>query len=110
MRADTHDGPEQDAPHQRPDTLMQLSRSSLLDLHLATRGRAIHIGASATSRGISVMSASRGIVLHQSGRRSRAAPAARRCRGAEETAHAQSHRYEPKSGSTLPVWRAKTHL
>src|SRR5262245_4201790 len=44
MRADTHDGPEQDAPHQRPDTLMQLSRSSLLDLHLATRGRAIHYG------------------------------------------------------------------
>src|SRR5258708_29471329 len=27
MRADTHDGPEQIAPLQRPDTLMQLSRS-----------------------------------------------------------------------------------
>src|SRR5262249_48623256 len=27
MRADTHDGPEQVAPLQRPDTLMQLSRS-----------------------------------------------------------------------------------
>src|SRR5437899_12860588 len=26
MRADTHDGPEQIAPLQRPDTLMQLSR------------------------------------------------------------------------------------
>jgi hypothetical protein len=28
----------------RPDTLMQLSRSSLLELRLATRGRAIHFG------------------------------------------------------------------
>src|SRR6201981_1537553 len=27
MRADTHDGPEQIAPLQRPDTFMQLSRS-----------------------------------------------------------------------------------
>jgi hypothetical protein len=34
MRADTHDGPEQIAPLQRPDTLMQLSRSSILEVHL----------------------------------------------------------------------------
>src|SRR5439155_16757098 len=36
------------APLQRPNTLMQLSRSSVLELPLATRGRAIHIGTSAT--------------------------------------------------------------
>jgi hypothetical protein len=34
MRADTHDGPEQIAPLQRPNTLMQLSRSSILEVHL----------------------------------------------------------------------------
>src|SRR5262250_2207718 len=34
MRADTHDGPEQIAPLQRPDTLMQLSRSLILEVHL----------------------------------------------------------------------------
>ena len=44
MRADTHDGPEQIAPLQRPDTLMQLSRPSVSELRLATRGRAIHNG------------------------------------------------------------------
>src|SRR6266567_5890073 len=44
MRADTHDGPEQNRSTSRPNTLMQLSRSSLLELRLATRGRAIHIG------------------------------------------------------------------
>src|SRR5438876_12320742 len=32
------------APLQRPNTLMQLSRSSVLELRLATHGRAIHIG------------------------------------------------------------------
>jgi hypothetical protein len=42
MRADTHVGPEHDAPHQRPDTLMQLSRSSVLEVHLVPHGRAIH--------------------------------------------------------------------
>jgi hypothetical protein len=31
MRADTHDGPEHDAPLQRPNTLLQLSRSSILE-------------------------------------------------------------------------------
>src|SRR6266567_3906979 len=31
------------APLQRPNTLMQLSRSSVLELPLATRGRAIHL-------------------------------------------------------------------
>src|SRR2546422_6558852 len=31
------------APLQRPNTLMQLSRSSVLKLRLATRGRAIHL-------------------------------------------------------------------
>jgi hypothetical protein len=43
MRADTHDGPEQIAPLQRPDTLMQLSRSSILEVHLVPHGRAIHL-------------------------------------------------------------------
>src|SRR2546425_10981818 len=36
------------APLQRPNTLLQLSRSSVLDLRLATHGRAIHVGTSAT--------------------------------------------------------------
>src|SRR5262245_26673293 len=49
MRADTHDGPEQICSTQRPDTLMQLSRSSLLEFCLATRGRAIHFGTKAKS-------------------------------------------------------------
>ena len=44
MRADTHVGPELNAPLQRPDTLMQLSRSSLSEIHLAQRGHAIHFG------------------------------------------------------------------
>src|SRR5262245_43893493 len=44
MRADTHDGPEQIAPLQRPDTLMQLSRSLILQIHLVPHGRAIHPG------------------------------------------------------------------
>src|SRR5262245_53902025 len=44
MRADTHDGPEQIAPLQRPDTLMQLSRSLISEVHLVPRGRAIHYG------------------------------------------------------------------
>src|SRR6266699_2936615 len=35
------------APLQRPNTLMQLSRSSVLELPLATRGRAIHPGTAA---------------------------------------------------------------
>src|SRR5713226_3786205 len=38
------------APLQRPNTLMQLSRSSVLELPLATRGRAIHIGTFRTRR------------------------------------------------------------
>src|SRR5712691_8591493 len=38
------------APLQRPNTLMQLSRSSVLELTLATRSRAIHIGTTQTSR------------------------------------------------------------
>src|SRR5262245_53676997 len=49
MRADTHDGPEQIAPLQRPDTLMQLSRSSILEVHLVPHGRAIHSGTFETS-------------------------------------------------------------
>jgi hypothetical protein len=32
------------APLQRPNTLLQLSRSSVLELRLATHGRAIHFG------------------------------------------------------------------
>src|SRR5262249_4003318 len=50
MRADTHDGPEQIAPLQRPDTLMQLSRSLILEVHLVPHGRAIHFGTKRTSR------------------------------------------------------------
>src|SRR6266478_7463723 len=34
------------APPQRPDTLMQLSRSSILEVHLVPHGRAIHSGTS----------------------------------------------------------------
>src|SRR5262249_45704303 len=49
MRADTHDGPEQIAPLQRPDTLMQLSRSSILEVHLVPHGRAIHFGTKGTN-------------------------------------------------------------
>jgi hypothetical protein len=44
MRADTHDGLEQIAPLQRSDTLMQPSRSLILEVHLVPHGRAIHIG------------------------------------------------------------------
>jgi hypothetical protein len=44
MRADTHVGPEHDAPLQRPDTLLQHSRSSVLEVRLAPHGRAIHFG------------------------------------------------------------------
>src|SRR5262249_34702708 len=44
VHADTHDGPEQIAPLQRPDTLMQLLRSSILEVHLVPHGRAIHFG------------------------------------------------------------------
>ena len=44
MRADTHVGPELNAPLQRPDTLMQLSRSSFSEIRLVQRGRAIHHG------------------------------------------------------------------
>src|SRR5215471_2997160 len=47
----THDGPEQIAPLQRPDTLMQLSRSSILEVHLVPHGRAIHFGTKRTYRG-----------------------------------------------------------
>src|SRR6266566_1131170 len=38
------------APLQRPNTLLQLSRSSVLELRLATHGRAIHNGTTQTSR------------------------------------------------------------
>src|SRR6516164_800727 len=50
MRADTHDGPEQIAPLQRPDTLMQLSRSLISEVHLVPHGRAIHLAQSGHSR------------------------------------------------------------
>src|SRR5262245_60355365 len=49
MRADTHVGPEHDAPRQRPDTLLQLSRSSILENPSCPHGRAIHIGTNRTS-------------------------------------------------------------
>src|SRR5262245_7243846 len=60
MRADTHDGPEQIAPLQRPDTLMQLSRSLILEVHLVPHGRTIHFGTKRTFRGKFAMSALRG--------------------------------------------------
>src|SRR6266851_2287083 len=43
------------APLQRPNTLMQLSRSSVLELPLATRGRAIQIGTEPTCRHVRFM-------------------------------------------------------
>src|SRR5262249_46549408 len=52
MRADTHDGPEQIAPLQRPDTLMQLSRSLILEVHLVPHGRAIHCGTELPNRNV----------------------------------------------------------
>src|SRR5262249_1083536 len=57
MRADTDDGPEQIAPLQRPDTLMQLSRSSILEVHLVPHGRAIHFGTKRTYQHVSHLSA-----------------------------------------------------
>src|SRR5262249_46855670 len=60
VRADTHDGPEQIAPLQRPDTLMQLSRSSILEVHLVQHGRAIHFGTKRTCRDVCALSALRG--------------------------------------------------
>src|SRR5215470_3974904 len=53
MRADTHGGPEQIAPLERPDTLMQLSRSLISEVHLVPHGRAIHFG---TKRDMPVVS------------------------------------------------------
>src|SRR5262249_11412055 len=62
MRADTHDGPEQIAPLQRPDTLMQLSRSLISEVHLVTHGRAsaarlaaIPAGESPANRGVQTL-------------------------------------------------------
>ena len=57
MRADTHVGPEHNAPPQRPYTLLQLSRLSISDFHLAPHGRAIHFGTKRTWRSVSLMSA-----------------------------------------------------
>src|SRR6266496_2448462 len=45
------------APLQRPNTLMQLSRSSVLELPLATRGRAIHCGTSLTFQDVRYLAA-----------------------------------------------------
>ena len=47
------------APLQRPNTLLQLSRSSVLKLRLATRGRAIQIGTFRTSRDVRLESVMR---------------------------------------------------
>src|SRR6266699_2945631 len=44
-------------PSTRPNTLMQLSRSSVLELPLATRGRAIHIGTSLTYQDVRYLAA-----------------------------------------------------
>ena len=53
--ADTHGGPEQkSAPLRRPNTLLQLSRSSILEAHLAPRGRAIHIGTTRLCRDVRI--------------------------------------------------------
>lgn len=43
MRADTHVGPEHYAQLQRPDTLLQHSRSPILEVHLVSHGRAIQM-------------------------------------------------------------------
>src|SRR5215831_14211853 len=62
MRADTHDGPEQIAPLERPDTLMQLSRSLISEVHLVPHGRAIHLalsGHTETDRYLSAFGAKR---------------------------------------------------
>src|SRR5215510_6289452 len=85
----------------------------MIKLHVAQFLR----DSSTRSEGVGVFTRPRPIAVldvlrsptQSSGRRLRAVPA-RRCRGAEETGRAQSHRYKPKLGSTLPVWRAKTHL
>src|SRR5262249_16817194 len=58
MRADTHDGPEQIAPLQRPDTLMQLSRSLISEVHLVPHGRAIHFRTKRTNRDFCYLSLS----------------------------------------------------
>jgi hypothetical protein len=50
MRADTHDGPERNRSTQTPDTLMQLSRSLILEVHLVPHGRATHSGSNATTQ------------------------------------------------------------
>ena len=62
MRADTHVGPELNAPLQRPDTLMQLSRSSFSEIRLVKRGRAIHFGTFETCLRSITMSVYRGSV------------------------------------------------
>jgi hypothetical protein len=45
------------APRQRPDTLMQLSRSSILEVRLVPRGRAIHTGTKLPIRNVRYMAA-----------------------------------------------------
>jgi hypothetical protein len=52
MRADTHVGPEHDAPLQRSNTLLQHSRSSILEVPLAPHGRAIQHVASFRSNAL----------------------------------------------------------
>src|SRR5262245_11535577 len=59
MRADTHDGPEQIAPLQRPDTLMQLSRSLILEVHLVPHGRTIHLAHADCAEGCPLSGAKR---------------------------------------------------
>lgn len=49
------------APLQRSNTLLQLSRSSISDLHLAPHGRAIHFGTKRKSPDVRVRSEMRGI-------------------------------------------------
>src|SRR5215831_9758529 len=61
MRADTHDGPEQIAPLQRPDTLMQLSRSLISEVHLVPHGRAIHLAQSRHAATLCYLSAFGGL-------------------------------------------------
>src|SRR5262245_48339815 len=60
MRADTHDGPEQIAPLQRPDTLMQLSRSSILEVHLVRTAGPYILAQGCRSRTSAFMAAIRG--------------------------------------------------
>src|SRR5262249_47184478 len=60
VRADTHVGPAQNAPLQRSNTLLQHSRWSLSQRHLAPHGRVIHFSTTRNSEYVRLRSA----ILH----------------------------------------------